>query len=378
MMGSQISGNVMTVRGPVEPGGLGSTLMHEHLFLDLRKNHLPHPKRVHLPGRSEPIITSEDFPATELARWEAKLGVGNLIDAKNVAPLSDNYILADEQAAIEEVMEFRERGGGAIVEVTSIGLKRDPEALRRVSEATGLHIVMGTGYYQRVFHPEDMDERTVEDLEGVIVRDVTAGVGDTGIRAGIIGEVGVNGGPITANEEKSVRAAARASRVTGAAISLHRGGVGDERRRTLDLIEEEGADLGRVILGHSDEIAEDMDLMMELLGRGPYVQFDLIGREQAITSIDAIGPEVGIGLSVTARDALAVARLIEAGYEERILLSQDVCWKSHLKRYGGFGYSYILERFLPHLRNIGVSESHIEKIMATNPSRALAFAEPAG
>ena len=193
---------------------------------------------------------------------------------------------------------------------------------------------------------------------------------------GIIGEIGVNGGPITANEEKSIRAAARASRTTGAPISLHRGGVGGERRQTLDLIEEEDADLGRVILGHSDEIADDLDLMVELLERGPYIQFDLIGREQAVTRIDAIGPETSLGLSVTARDAMAVIMLIEAGYEDRILLSHDVCWKVHLKRYGGFGYSYILERFLPHLRNIGVEEVQIEKMMVHNPRRILAFAHP--
>ena len=181
-----LAGKVLTVRGPIDPSGLGMTLMHEHLFLDLRKNHLPYSKRVRLPGRSEPIITSEDFPATELARWEAKLDLANLHDARNVAPLSDNYVLADEAVAIHEVMEFKDRGGGAIVEVTSIGLKRDPAALLRVSEATGLHLVMGTGYYQKVFHPHDMDELPVEALTNVIVQDVTVGVGDTGIRAGII------------------------------------------------------------------------------------------------------------------------------------------------------------------------------------------------
>ena len=373
---SPLSGKVLTVRGPVDPGSLGTTLMHEHLFLDLRKTHMPHVLSVDLAGRSEPLLTSDDFPATELAMWEAKLDLDNLHAARNVEPIADNYILSDEAVAVAEVMEFRDRGGGTIVDVTSIGLKRDPKALLRVSETTGLHIVMVTGYYQRVYHPVDMDHRSVEDLMEVIVSDVTTGVGGTDIRSGIIGEIGVNGGPITANEEKSIRAAGKASLITGAPISLHRGGVGSERHRTLDILEEEGVDLGRVILGHSDEIADDLGLMLELLERGTYVQLDLIGRVEVVMKIDRLGPGEGIGPSVTARDAEAVPLLIEAGYEDKVLLSHDVCWKTHLKKYGGFGYSYILEHFIPHLRNKGVAESSIEKMMVTNPARILAFVEP--
>ena len=373
---SPVSSKVMTVRGPIDPGVLGTTLMHEHLFLDLRKTHLPHVLSVPVPGRSEPILTSDDFPATELALWEAKLDVGNIRAAKDAEPIADNYILADEADAVAEVMEFRNRGGGTVVDVTSIGLKRDPEALLRVSEATGLHIVMGAGYYQRVYHPVDMDQRSVEDLAEVIVNDVTEGVGGTGIRSGIIGEIGVNGGPIRPNEEKSIRAAGLASLITGAPISLHRGGVGSERHRTLDILEEVGVDLERVILGHSDEIVDDMGLMLELLQRGPYVQLDLIGRDEVVRSINVLGPEEGLGPSVTARDAEAVPRLIEAGYEDKVLLSHDVCWKTHLKKYGGFGYSYILERFIPHLLNMGVEKSSIEEITVTNPARILTFVAP--
>ena len=372
----QLTGKVQTVRGPVDPGALGTTLMHEHLFLDLRKTHLPHVLSVELPGRSEPILTSDDFPATELALWEAKVDVGNIRAAKDAEPIADNYILADEGVAVAEVMEFRNSGGGTIVDVTSIGLKRDPAALLRVSEATGLHIVMGTGYYQRVYHPVDMDQRSVEDLTEVIVTDVTEGVSHTGIRSGIIGEIGVNGGPIRPNEEKSIRAAGLASVITGAPISLHRGGVGAERHQTLDILEEVGVDLERVILGHSDEIADDMGLMLELLERGPYIQLDLIGRDEVVRSIDVLGPEEGLGPSVTVRDAEAVPRLIGAGYGDKVLLSHDVCWKTHLKRYGGFGYSFILERFIPHLLKMGVEESSIEKMTVTNPARILAFVEP--
>jgi len=369
-------GKIITVRGRVDPDLIGITLMHEHLFLDLRKNHLPHPMPVNIPGRSEPIMTSDDFPATELEIWESKLDFKNLHLAKIVAPISDNYLLADETVAIDEVNNFKKSGGGTIVDVTSIGLKRDPEALRRVSQATGIHLVMGTGYYQKVFHPEDMDERTVENLTSEIVQDLTLGIRGSGIRAGVIGEIGVNGDPISFNEEKSIRASTRASLLTGAAMTFHRGGTGSERHTTLDLVEAEGGDLGRVILGHSDEITDDFELMNDLLKRGVYMQFDLIGREYAIDQINAINPETSLDLSVTGKDAIAIPKLIDAGFGDRILLSHDVCWKTHLRKYGGFGYSFIIERFLPYLRKIGVQECQINKMMIENPRRILPFVLP--
>ena len=371
-----MTGRVITVAGPVGPDGLGVTLMHEHLFLDLRKSHLPHPVQVQVSveDRTEPLLTTEDFPTTELALWEAKLGPDNLGLAREMAPIADNYVLEDQELAIREVMEFGSRGGKTIVDVTSIGLKRDPAALLRVSEATGLNIVMGAGRYQKLFHLEDMDSRTVEELTDEIVGDITVGVGDTGIRAGIIGEIGINGDPITANEAKTIRAAARASRLTGAAITFHRGGHGAERHHTLDLVIAEKADLDRVILGHSDEIAADLGLMLELLERGVYLQFDLLGRTEALAPFEK-GKEAP-GVSLTERSAQAISRLLDAGYQDRVLISQDVCWKTHLKKYGGFGYSYILESFLPDIRKSGVTEGHVHRLIVENPRRLLPLVPP--
>ncbi len=255
------------------------------------------------------------------------------------------------------------------MDATSIGLKRDPLALRRVAERTGLHIITGTGYYQRVYHPDDMDRRTVDDLTRTIVRDVTVGVHDgirqTDVRAGVIGEVGINGGPLTANERKSMRAAARVSRLTGAPVMIHLGGQGAEKHTILDIAAEEGVDLAHVILGHCDGIAEDTRFMLELLGRGVYVAFDNLGREPAIAAP-----------SRTAIAAEAIPRLLEAGYEDRVLLSHDICWKTSLKAYAGVGYSFIQEQFLPRLRDLGVGDAQILKLMVGNPARAFTFVAP--
>jgi len=208
------------------------------------------------------------------------------------------------------------------------------------------------------------------------VQDITVGVRGTGIRAGVIGEIGVNGNPITFNEEKSIKASTRASLITGAAMTFHRGGTGSERHTTLDLVESEGGDLGRVILGHSDEITDDFELMKGLLERGVFIQFDLIGREFAVNSLDDMNPGASCDSSVTDKDAVAILKLIDAGFGDRILLSHDVCWKTHLRKYGGFGYSFIIEEFLPYLRKIGVEDDQINMMMVENPKRILPFVSP--
>ena len=225
---------------------------------------------------------------------------------------------------------------------------------------------MGTGYYQRVYHPDDMDDRTVEDLTSAIVRDVVVGVGDTGIRSGIVGEIGINGGPLITNELKSMRAAARAAVITGAPVCIHLGGVGEEKHTILDIAEDEGLDLSRVILGHCDDIAAETSFVLELLFRGVYVAFDNLGRD-----LDVSVP------SQTVEVARALPSLFEAGYEERILLSQDVCWKVNLKAFGGAGYSFIQERFLPQLHGLGVTDRQIDTMMVANPQRVLEFVPPA-
>lgn len=367
-------GKILTVNGLVEPQELGITLAHEHLFIDIRKTHYPHAKFINIPGKSEPFATSDEFPATELGVWEAKLGIDNLQMAIDGLPISDNYILADEDMAIREVSEFRRFGGGAIVDVTSIGLKRDPEALKRVSDATGLNIIMGTSHYQKAYHPEDMDQRTVEDLNKEYVKDVVEGVYGTQIRSGVIGEVGINGSPLSENEIKVTRASARASLITGAPISIHRGGNVDERHKVLDIIAEEGVDLSRVILGHQDELSLSIDTLCELLDRGVWIQFDLIGRE--FIDPPFLDSPYSSNRSITEDTRDAVVQLVQSGYEDRLLLSHDVCRKAHLKEFGGFGYAYILKYFLPELRKCGLANGQIDKLMRLNPASVFTFIKP--
>ena len=341
----------MTVTGPVMPNDLGVTLMHEHLFNDIRRLFVP------APAASE----------ADLAMWKENLGLEALHVAREAGPIADNYVLDDESVAIEEMQELYASGGTTLVDPTPIGLGRDPLALRRVSEATGVNVVMGTGWYRKMFHPDGFASRSVDDIAAEIVREITDGVGDTGVRAGIIGEIGVHdqteGASIDPAEARSLRAAARASRLTGAAISVHMVGGRDLRTQALDVAQDEGVALDRLVLCHSDLIAHDGPLLRELLERGVYVEFDLLSRVEAvpIPSRSAAVPD-------------AIVTMLADGRAERLLLSQDFCMKWHLKRWGGAGYSWLLTRFLPYLRTLGVTDDQVQTIMVENPKRLLTFA----
>ena len=357
-----MAGKVQTVRGPIDPSQVGVTLPHEHFLADLRMYFQP----------------TYYTPATEIALLDQKLTLDNLYLAREGKPIADITLYTAEKLAIAEGIYFRDAGGNTIVDLASNGLKRDPLGLRRISYATGLNVIMGSGWYIKRTHPPEMDQFTVDAITEGIIRDVTVGVGDTGVRSGIIGEIGVDGNPISPNEIKSITAAARASKATGAAITLHRAGVGrDEKLQVLGILGEEGADLTRTILGHSDWIAMEPPLMKELLELGPYIEFDFLGRLDVPLMYQPETPATtNRGWSLGAVVADAILDLIEAGYEDRILLSHDCFPKTNFKSYGGNGWAFVLEKFLPHLKTLGVTDEQINKFVVENPKRVLTFVEP--
>ncbi|MFF8811309.1 phosphotriesterase family protein [Streptomyces pactum] len=345
-----LSGRILTVAGPVDPSALGTTLMHEHVFVDLRRS-----PRFHRPGEDSPEAAEP-------------LTLANLARTRHGRPNADNDQLGDFDEMLAEVLAFTRAGGGTLVEVSPPGLGRDPEALLRLSRAAGLHVVMGAGWYTPAFHPEDMGERSVDDLADAIVRDIVLGADGTGIRSGVIGEVGAESAPLTDGELKSVRASGRAGRITGAPVTFHVGGVGEDKFRVLDILAEEGVPASNIVLGHAGEVLADPAFGERVLARGAFVEFDFL------TSPGS--PWGHLFLTSDHKVARGIADLVERGYAHQILLGHDVCQKIQLKKYGGQGYDYIPRHFLPALRRLGVSEEALRMIMVDNPARALAFAAP--
>ena len=347
---------LQTVLGPVSADELGVTLTHEHLLVDCTVWY------------EQPTATSERAMA------EAPVSLDNLWWVRrNFLASLDNLRLTDLDVATEEALAFRQLGGGTIVDVTPRGIGQDPLALRAVSAATGLHIVMGCGYYIHAAHPPHVAEWGVEELAEEMLRDLTEGVDGTGIRAGVIGEVGTSD-PITGDEEKVLRAAALAHKETGVAINIHpqawsMAGIG-----ALDIVLAEGVDPARVIMSHCDGTSGrggDADLMTfcEAVGeRGAYIEFDTFGFESYIditTRAIAGGDRVSFDFERVA----ALVKLIEKGYLERLLLSQDVFIKLMLRKYGGWGYGHISQHIEPMMRRRGVSEAEIRMMRVENPAR---------
>jgi predicted metal-dependent phosphotriesterase family hydrolase len=307
--------HVQTVLGPIDPADVGFTLPHEHTQIALW----------HIPDRWD--------------YWQ---------------------LTRDEPLILRELEAYRASGGRSLVDLTPTGVGRDPAWLVGIARASGLHLVMGCGWYREAYLPAEarIDRRTVDDLADELVREAIDGVGGSGVRPGIIGEIGTDKPWVSALEERVLRAAARASRRTGLAITTHAvmSAVGLDQ---LAIFEAEGADPGRVVIGHADSYPV-LEHYLAIVGRGASVEFDFLG--MAFTPTERLGE---------GRIVEHLCDLLAAGHVDRILLSQDVCHDSQLRHYEGGGYTYLADRFLPRLREAGVSDGEIETITVANPRRLL-------
>jgi phosphotriesterase-related protein len=350
MESTSISGQAQTVLGAVAPEELGITMMHEHLIIDLRRfYHEPENPQEH-PNAHAPVDL--DTLSWVFMNWSASL---------------DNLVLSDQNVAVDEAGIFKQAGGGTLVDVTSVGLGRDPHALRRIAEKTDLHIVMGSSYYLATFHPPDMDDKTEDDIYEEIVRDITEGVGDSGVRAGIIGEVGCSW-PLHPNEAKALRASARAQRETGAPLSIHPGLHVDAPFEIVDILAKAGADIERVIIGHMERTRLDRERLVRLLRSGCYVEFDWFGE---------VRPTYPHGIIEVPSDSeriKTIAFLIGEGFGKKVVVSQDICLKARLASYGGPGYGHIARYVRTWMRELGIKADEIDDLLVGNPRRILAFA----
>ena len=300
---------IITVLGPIAPAELGITQTHEHVILDAYDH------------------------------WK-----------------SYDFVIDDEEMVIQELREYTRNGGRSIVDVTLEEIGRNPDALARISKASGVHIVMGCAWYREFGYPKFVHERNSNELADIIVREIEVGVGDTGIRAGIIGEIGTGRHHILPAEERVFRAAALAHQRTGVAISTHTTRWGTLALEQIAMLKEYGADLSKVIIGHLGD-RRGVHHLLPIAQKGVYIEVDTIG------FLD-YQPEW-----VRADN---VAALCKEGFADRVLLAEDICMLSHLKYRGGKGYGYILDTFVPMLKERGVSDEQLHKMLVDNPARALA------
>jgi len=315
---------IQTVLGSISPKDLGITLMHEHLQYD--------------------ALSFARNPDCRL----------------------------DEADVIDDALDLKRAGGSALVEMTCIGLGtlRDIKSLKRISEKTGLHVIASTGFYKeheldttsapfknfpvKAF-PPIVYEKTIDELADIITKEILEGREGTIIKAGII-KGGTSLNQVTNAEEKTLRAEARAYLETGASISTHTS-LGTMGLKQLDIYEDEGVDLTRVIIGHCD-LKPDLTYHEAIAKRGAYIGYDTVGKEK----YQPDGKRVEL-----------VVNMVKRGYTNQILLSTDRDRKSQLKKYGGIGYSYLLESFVPRLKKARIDENDIHTILVENPREILQF-----
>ena len=339
---------VITVCGEIDPGDLGITLPHEHLLFDLRCYWSGEP--VELSRRelfSQPVSLSNR---------------GEVI--YNKCCFLDNLYQGSTKVAIEEVMEFRKYGGMSVVDLTADEMGRDPRALQEISRVTGLKFVMGTGPYVSVSRTGESRKETAEEITERITREFEKGVGDTGIKPGIIGEIGISNIEDEL-EIRNLRASCKAQREIGCGMNIHQHPWETHGNRILDVVEEEKVDLDKVVLSHCGPTIDKPDYHDSLAKRGAFIEYDQFG---TATMADEWGFHPCDGEKIK-----AIKEQIRRGNIEHVLISHDVCFKISLTKWGGWGYGHILKHIVSRFKREGITEEQINTIMVENPRKLLSF-----
>lgn len=341
--------SVMTVNGKIDASLLGITAPHEHVLIDTTNFY------------HEPDAVSDRVFANKKLENMRDLGKLRL----NPSGMRDNFVLNDEQLQIQEVVAYQRAGGQTIVDLTLRGIGRDVAFLRRLSNQTGLNVIAGTGFYVVSSHPDylrDMDEKAIAQI---MLSEIENGIDGTDIRPGVIGEIGV-GYDFHPQEQKVLRAAAYAHKESGLPLSIHVSPWSVNGMPAMKILQEEGIDPKHICICHSDGECKK-DYMYQLLDTGAYLEFDNFGKEFSVLDYRKIRKGIFDKFVSDWQREETLIELINAGYEDQLLISCDVCLKMFLQEYGGFGYAHILENIVPELRMYGVSQAKIDKLLIDNP-----------
>ncbi len=337
---------INTVLGVVSIDSLGTVLPHEHLLINL-ENQYSGGKDI------EGIDCNCDKVSLE--------NLGYL--RRDCYLLRDNLVLDDESVARDELMYFKRAGGSAVVDVTPCGVGRDVRKLLRISEKTGVDIIVGTATYTHDAIPERLEKMTVSQLADFFESELCEGIDGSGIAAGVIGEIGTSE-IIYPVEERALRAAALASERTGAPILIHTYPWGKMGLEALKIISEYGIDMKRVCICHVD-VKFDVDYIKRIMDTGAWVEFDDFGKEFYI--VTRPGEFAGGAFASDVERVRMIDSLCRDGYRDRILVSNDICLKMLLHRYGGYGYDHILSNILPMMECEGMADEDIGAIVRKNP-----------
>lgn len=297
---------IETVMGKIQPSELGVCSCHEHLYVDL-----------------------------------------------SAIKKSSDTRLQDIELVLEDLKNFQALGGRSIVEVTNDGMGRDPLKLKEISQRSGLHIIASTGCYKDPFIPKSKSEWTRDRFAQWMIDEIKNGIRETGIKPGVIGEIGSSLNEFKPIEIELFHGAIEAAKQTGLPLSTHTT-LGSCALEQVELFQKERLPLQQVIIGHQD-LNEVDEVVLEVLQSGAYIALDTIGKENYRTDEDRLH---------------SLLDFIKNGFEDQILLSSDLTRVSHLKSSGGQGYDVVLRSFIPKLKKHGIENGIIQKLLVNNPQNA--------
>lgn len=342
--------SVMTVTGSVRADSLGWVLPHEHAFIDLR--------------RLVPAVG--EISRKKLAQEQVDLtNIGKLM--RNPYAVLDNAVIDDEGVVRDELLKFKKAGGTTFVDLTLRDIGRDPALLVGLSRELDIKIVAGCGYYINKSHPGDMDGKTVEGIAEELLSEIRYGMDGTDIKAGVIGEIGTSE-IVYPNEKKTLIASAIVQKETGLGLHVHTDLYATNGYEVVNILTEHGAAAEKICINHID-VDIKMDYIKDLLNLGVYVEFDNFGKEFYADKRDR-----SVLRGLFARDierVRAIKQLIDAGFLSKILISNDVCLKTCLHRYGGWGYDHVLTNIIPMMEDEGITSEQIKILMCRNPAEFL-------
>ncbi|HDK7174300.1 TPA: phosphotriesterase-related protein [Clostridium botulinum] len=275
------------------------------------------------------------------------------IDLSGVKKTDDcNVNCFDETKA--EFKELKSKNVNNIIDLTNRGMGRNVEYILRMEEETGMNILCSTGYYKEPFLPKEVYDLSEVELSKIMIKEITNGIENTGVRPDIIGEIGTSKNTMTELEKKVFQASSRAHIDTGKPIVTHTT-LGTFGLEQVEFFKSYGVNLDKVIISHVD-LTGDLDYILRLIDKGVNVAFDTIGKENY--QPDHLRSNM-------------LKEICNRGLSERVLLSMDITRKSNLKTRGGIGYSYLIDNFIPRLKKEGLDSKEIDNMTRDNIKRIL-------
>lgn len=273
------------------------------------------------------------------------------IDLSSIKGDDDCFLNCYEET-VKEFKELYKNGVRNIIDMTCMGMGRNIKYVENVQKETQINIILPTGFYKEPFLPNMVKEKTVEELADIFIKEITQGIENTNVKAGIISEIGTSKNIWTDLEKKVFEAAIIAQKQTGIPISTHTS-LGTLIRDQVDFFIANKVNPNKVVIGHTD-ISGDIEAIKYAISKGFYVDFDTIGKNNYYPD------EKRVKMLKVLQDENML---------NKVMLSMDITRKSHLKNLGGLGYNYIFEVFIPMMKDAGITLENIELMLKSNPQR---------